>query len=72
MWPGEILRGEIAYPSRVCAAVAFQALNRILENPITNRERESKVEVMFRRDALAAAHRATEIVAQSLPDFFTR
>lgn len=68
----QILRREISDTTPLCAAVAFQALDRVLENTITNRKREGEIKIVLRGGALTSGQCASKVVAKGLLDFRTR
>ena len=64
MRPEQELRGEIRHAARVRSAVAFHALDRAVEKPVADRQRECEIEIVLRGEAFDSAHPAAQVVAE--------
>jgi hypothetical protein len=68
MRPEQELRGEIRHASRARSAVVFDGGDRVVEEPVTHRQCEREIEVVFRGNGFETAHAADEVIAKGLLD----
>ena len=69
VWTGQIFRGEIRDAARVLSAVAGDAFDTALKDPVAHSQRERDVKIVFRRDTFEPAEAVAKILEKGLLDF---
>ena len=69
MWPRQVLCGEISNSTGVRPAIIFHALDRVLEETVSDGQGECNIKIVFCRGAFKSAETATQILAECSLNF---